>query len=101
MEAEGRRAFLLSFDQNEKYVPQDGQKLIHCNPDWGPIFGGGIDLRLSDGCNACTSSSANFPGTYNRAGNSKIVNSQQSYADFSGATAGHKFRVVEYEVGFE
>jgi hypothetical protein len=30
---EGRRAFLLSFDKAEKYVPQGGEKLIYCQLD--------------------------------------------------------------------
>jgi hypothetical protein len=95
---EGRRAFLLSLDQQEKYVPQGGQRLIYCHPGWGPAFGGGNDLFIADGCNANSYSYANFPHTYNREGSSKIENSQQSYTDFCGAPSGHNFRVLEYEV---
>jgi hypothetical protein len=93
---EGRKAFLLSLDSGEKYVPQNGQKLIFCNPSCGPRFGEGHDLCIADDCDA--NSLANFPSTYNRKGTNKIVNSQQSYKDFSGATANKYFRVLEYEV---
>jgi hypothetical protein len=95
---EGRRAFLLSFDQQEKYVPQGGKKLIYCHPNCGSAFGVGHDLYIADGCNANSKSHANFPWTYNREGSSKIKNSQQSKTDFCGALSGCSFRVLEYEV---
>ena len=90
-------AFLFSLDRKEKYVPNSGNNLIHRYIGYGPIFGGGYDLHLADSCNNNSSSYANFPVSYNRAEN-KIANSQESYANFSGATNGHGFRVVEYEV---
>ena len=93
----GMRAFLFSLDRKEKYVPADGNNLIYRGSGYGPTFGGGHDLRLADSCNNPNSSYANFPSTYNRAEN-KISNSQESYANFSGATNGWNFRVVEYEV---
>jgi hypothetical protein len=95
---ERRRAFLLSFDQAEKYVPQSGQQLIYCHPSSGPAFGGGNDLIIADGCNVNYNSGAAFPWAYNREGSNKIPNCQQSCTDFSGATADCFFRVVEYEV---
>jgi hypothetical protein len=94
---EGRRAFLLSFDQQEKYVPQGGWCLIYCHPSYGPAFGG-FDLGIAGGCNANSYSHAYFPSTYNREGSSKIKNSQQSYTDFCGAPSGCSFRVLEYKV---
>jgi hypothetical protein len=105
---EGPQAFLLSFDQKEKYVPQRGGYLIYCSPSYGPtfggptfsgpIFGGGNDLAIADRCNANSNSHANFPWTYNREGSSKIERCQQSYTDFCGAPSGKYFRVLEYEV---
>jgi hypothetical protein len=95
---EGRRAFLLSFDQAEKYVPQEGKYLICYSPNCGPAFGGGSDLFIADGCNANSNSQAYFPHTYNREGSNKIANCQQSYIDFCGVPSGRNFRVVEYEV---
>jgi hypothetical protein len=95
---EGRRAFLLSFDQKEKYVPQGRDKLIYCHPNYGPVFGGGFDLCIADNCYGSASSYSSFPTTYNREGSSKIEDSQQSYTDFCGAPSGFYFRVVKYEV---
>jgi hypothetical protein len=94
---EGRQAFLLSLDQGEKYLPQNGQGLVYCYPSFGPMFGAG-DLCLGDDCRSKSTCYANFPVTYNREGGSKIVRRQQSYTDFSGATANCSFRVLEYEV---
>jgi hypothetical protein len=109
---EGPQAFLLSLDQQEKYVPQRRQQLIYCSPSYGPTFGppifgeptfgppifrGGFDLYIADGCNANRDSCANFPHTYNREGD-KIKRNQQSYTDFCGAPSGKYFRVLEYEV---
>jgi hypothetical protein len=94
---EGKQAFLLSFDKGEKYVPQNGQKLIECHPHWGPKFGAGHDLAIADNCNTANGSYANFPTTYNRESN-KIANSMQSCKDFSGAIGNKYFRVEEYEV---
>ena len=91
-----KKAFLFSLDRKEKYVPADGNNLIYRGSDRGPSFGG-WDLYLADSCNNNSSSFANFPYSYNRAEN-KIANSQESYANFSGATNGYNFRVVEYEV---
>jgi hypothetical protein len=89
---EGRWAFLLSFDQKEKYVPQKGEKLVYCHPSWGSTFGAGHDLFIADECNANSNSYTNFPSTYSREG-SKIVSRQQGYTDFSGAKANYHFRV--------
>jgi hypothetical protein len=96
--SENKKTFLLSFDKAEKYVPQDRQYLIYCDPGYGPTFGGGHDLVLHGGCNASSQSYADFPSSYNRENSSKIVNCQQSWTNFSGATDRNNFRVVEYEV---
>ena len=93
----GMRAFLFSLDRKEKYVPVCGDYLIFRHSSYGPIFGSGSDLWLADSCNNNNSSYANFPTSYNRA-EDKITKSQESYANFSGATNGYHFRVVEYEV---
>jgi hypothetical protein len=64
---EGRRAFLLSFDHAEKYVPQQEKNLIYCQSGNGPIFGR-YDLVIADGCNTNSDSYACFPYSYNREG---------------------------------
>ena len=79
-------------------VPKDQNNLICCYSSYGPTFGNGHDLCIADGCHNNKSSYANFPYQYNKEGDNKYTNSQDSYKLFSGATSGHSFRVVEYEV---
>ena len=43
-------------------------------------------------------SNARFPTTYNLAGEDYIDQNQDSFRNFSGATDGYNFRVLEYEV---
>ena len=97
---------MLQLNRREKYVPQNESNLIYCNNGYGPTFGGygnivfgvGNDLFISDDCNSNNKSYSNFPKTYNFEGSNKIVHNQQSYTNFSGATNGWNFRVVDYEV---
>jgi hypothetical protein len=72
------------------------QYAIVTDSNYGPIFGGGHDIVIGDGCNYAANSSACFPTSYNC--DSKYYNNQESYADFSGATSGCNFKVIEYEV---
>ena len=95
----GRRAFILSVDMREKFVPQGDNHLIYNGDSYGPVFGGtGCDILILDDCSNNRSSDGNFPFVYNRAGGDKLQNNQDSYRMFSGATSGHQYRVVEYEV---
>ena len=106
----GKKAFLLQLNRREKYVPQNENYLIFCSNGCGPtfgggnslfgggLFGGGSDLYISDDCNSNNKSHSYFPETYNFEGSNKIVINQQSYTNFSGATDGYNFRVVDYEV---
>ena len=73
------------------------QYAILCSSVYGPIFGGGADICISDKCDANSNSHANFPSSYNFA-SKPYANSQASYSAFSGATNGRSFKVVEYEV---
>ena len=61
-----RRACIFSLDMMEKFVPQGDGNLIFRHKDYGPTFGSGHDIRISDGCNNNNDSYANFPHTYNR-----------------------------------
>ena len=94
----GKNAFLLSFDLKEKMVPKDQNNLIYCDGSNGPAFGGGSDFFISDACHNNRSSYANFPYTYNKEGENKYANNQDSYKLFSGSTKDYNFRVVEYEI---
>ena len=73
------------------------QSAIACRSDYGPTFGGGHDIHISDKCDANNNSHANFPISYNFA-SKPYANSQASWTAFSGATDGKNFKVLEYEV---
>ena len=95
----GRRAFILSVDMREKFVPQGDNHLIYNYDSHGPTFGSsGWDIYIADDCSSNRNSCGNFPSVYNRAGGDKLQQNQDSYRMFSGATSGHQYRVVEYEV---
>lgn len=79
-------------------VPKDQNNLICLKSGCGPTFGNGHDLHISNDCYNNRLSCANFPTQYNKEGEAKYINNQESYRMFSGATSGHFFRVVEYEV---
>ena len=87
----GRRAFLFSLDMREKFVPQGNGELVYRNSCYGPIFGGGHDIVISDCCNN-SSSYADFPNTYNRAGGNKLANNEDTWRMFSGGDTKY-FRV--------
>ena len=82
----------------EKFVPQTDQ-LIYRHSGYGPVFGSssGWDIYISDSCNT-NNSQAYFPNGYNRAGENKLINNQESNMMFSGQTNGYDFKVLEYEV---
>ena len=85
---------MLSFDLKEKLLPINQNNLISCHDSYGPTFGIRQDLHLSDACHENRYSRANFPTQYNKEGENKYVNNQETYKLFSGATSGHSFRVV-------
>ena len=93
----GRRAYLFSLDMKEKFVPQKEDQLILRYRGYGPIFGGGYDMYISNDCNSNINSYANFPFTYNRAGGNKLKKGKDTWRMFSGGDTYH-FKVVEYEV---
>jgi hypothetical protein len=73
------------------------QSAVCNNYNYGPTFGGGHDIQISDKCNENNSSYTNFPSSYNLASN-PYTNNQTSYTAFCGATSGRNFKVIEYEV---
>ena len=81
----------------EKFVAQRDDQLICRHSNYGPVFGGGADICIIDGCNIKNNSYARFPKTYNRAGGSKLEQNKDTYLMFSGVD-NHRFKVVEYEV---
>ena len=47
----GRKTFLFSLDNEEKYVPQGNKHLILNLDVYGPTFGSGNDFCIVDRCN--------------------------------------------------
>ena len=45
-------SFLLSIDLKQKMSLVDNTKAIYCDPNRGPIFGGGKDIAIADKCNS-------------------------------------------------
>ena len=86
-----RRAFIFSLDMREKFVAQGDDKLIYRNRNNGPVFGGD-DIDICDGCNKNNKSYANFPWTYNRAGENKLTRGEDTYRMFTGGST-YNFRV--------
>jgi len=72
--------------------PTSNSSAIYNRADYGPTFGGGHDLHLSNKCNENNSSYANFPHTYNC--NGIYQANQQTKTSFTGAINGHSFKVT-------
>ena len=68
---------------------------IYDNSNFGPTFGCGHDIFLSDKCHQNNNNRCNIPCSFV---NEKYKNGQKSYMDFCGAKNGYNFRVTEYEV---
>ncbi len=64
----GKNSFIFSLDLKEKFVPVGTNNLIYCNTDFGPTFGNGHDLFISDQCDANKDSCAIIATAYNREG---------------------------------
>ena len=88
----------MQVDLKQKMTLTQPQYAIRCNSTYGPIFGYGNDIVISDKCDAYSQSCANFPHSYNFASKPYAINSQASWSAFSGATNGNNFKVLEYEV---
>ena len=76
-------------------MPQQDDYLICRNSDYGPTFGDGYDILIYDGCDSM--SYTDFPLTYNRAGENKLENNEDTYRMFLGEDT-KNFKVEEYEV---
>ena len=63
-------AFLFSLKNKDNLKPfkatvfQNSKHALGNALDWGPTFGGGHDLGISNNANSGTASSSNFGGTY-------------------------------------
>ena len=63
-------AFLFSIRNKDNIQPfkslvyRNNGNAIYCRSDYGPTFGGGHDLHISDNANSNTNSYTNFGHTY-------------------------------------
>ena len=89
------KAFIFSLDMKKKFVANSGRYLIYSKSCYGPVFGGGFDICISNGCDSNRNSSAYFPCTFNSLGAKRLVNSEETWSMFSGDK---NFRIEEYEV---
>ncbi len=67
-------------------------KAIQCIPSYGPVFGGGADLAVSDKCNVNNNSCTNFSYSYNY--KDKYQYGQEAWTALCGTTSGKYFKVV-------
>ena len=72
------RVFIFSAGNERAFLPQEHYDLIYHGSGDGPTLGGGDEIGIFDCCNN-SSSYANFPTTYNRAGGNKQVNNKDTY----------------------
>ncbi len=89
------KAFLFSLTLKEKYKCISPKHSIVYNENYGPTFGGGHDIYLSDNADSSSKCYAKFPHSYNLQvdGTNKYENNQKIWTLFSGATNGNNFNV--------
>ena len=92
---DSKRSFLFSLTNKTKHVLfANPIYAIYNNPGYGPTYGGGHDVYISNDCNINTSSYSNFGYCY------KSIDS----APYGGLPAqsymagSYNFKVAEYEV---
>lgn len=86
-------SFLFSLNNKSKHeIYQNHGNALHSHPSNGPLFGGGHDLYISDGCNVNQNSAANLGHTYK---SPHSYNSEESQKYLAGI---YRFEVEDYEV---
>ena len=70
---------------------------IHSSPTWGPTFGGGHDLHISDNCHVNTISYSNLGNTY-KLPTGYVHGTDQARSLLAGT---RNFKVDEYEVFYQ
>ena len=88
--------FSLKNDPN-KFTIKISQHATYCRADYGPTFGGGHDLHISDQCNANNASGADLGDSYNLPAGYIY---QQTNARHLLAGSFH-FNVTDYEVFYK
>ena len=70
-------------------ITTKGKYSIYCNPSYGPTFGGGHDLYISDKSNTSNGSNGNIGHSFNNG--TLTYNTQQAYTAWTGQTSGSNF----------
>lgn len=68
---------------------QDPARAIANDANFGPVFGSGHDLAISDQANRCRNSISEFPTSYNNS----LPRNQNSIQQFCGQSKGSSFQV--------
>ena len=97
---QSNNAFLFSLknsdNQHYKMTVTGPDSAIYCYPTYGPIFGGGNDLYISDNCHVNTDSKSNLGHTYKLPAGYAYGTDQAKRL-----LAGTQFKVDEYEVFYQ
>ena len=80
----GFRNLIIPMKWHNKYA--NGQNAVYHSRSYGPTFGGGFDLYLSDNCNLNKNSYSNLGHTFNAVKDNNVL------------AGSHNFSVEEYEV---
>jgi hypothetical protein len=91
-----RLSFIMSVSAQQKMTLTKPDKAIQCVPEWGPVFGSGADLAITDDCDKNRESCVNFPHGYNFKNVYRFT--QEAWTVLCGSPDGKNFRVREYEV---
>ena len=84
-------SFIFSLTSNDNFALTKKDDAVFHNSNYGPLFGGGSDLRICDNSNVNDSSFANINYTYK---NAKYKNNDKdSWLRFSGNPNSHNFRI--------
>ena len=98
---QSNNAFLFSLknsdNQHYKMPVNYPNNAIYCSPTYGPTFGGGHNLYISDNCHVNTKSYSNL-GYYYKAPTGYIYGTDQARSLLAGTI---KFKVDEYEVFYQ
>ena len=98
---QSNNAFLFSLknsdNQHYKMTVKSPVHAIYCHPTYGPTFGEGRDLYISDNCHVNTSSYSNLGHTY-KLPTGYVYNTDQAKRLLAGT---YKFKVDEYEVFYQ
>ena len=100
---QSNNAFLFSLknsdNQHYKMTVKSPVYAIYCRSTYGPTFGGGHDLRISDNCHLNTNSYSNLGHTY-KLPTGYVYGTDQARRLLAG-TYSYNFKVDEYEVFYQ